>query len=215
MRMRKKPNLPARMERCAALLTERPEDCPGRWRELYRPGAPLHLELGCGKGRFTVEQSGAHPEALFVAMDVVPDAMVVAMERALEAGRDNLRFISGDAARLCDWFAPGEVDVLYINFCDPWPRNRHAKRRLTADGFLALYRVILKEGGCIRFKTDNRPLFDFSLERLAACGWRVTDVTYDLHADGPADIMTDYEVKFSEQGIPIHRCIAWKETKEV
>ncbi len=215
MRMRKKPHLPERMERCAAWLTERPEDCMGRWREQYKPGAPLHLELGCGKGRFTVEQAKAHPDVLFVAMDVVPDAMVVAMERAKEAELTNLRFISGDAVRLCDWFAPGEVDTIYINFCDPWPRNRHTKRRLTYDTFLALYRTILKDGGSIRFKTDNAPLFAFSLERFAACGWRLTDVTDDLHAAGPADIMTDYEVKFSEQGIPIHRCIAWKDMKEV
>ena len=208
MRMRKKPNLIPRMEKASAVLEREPEKLRGRWLEGFPECSRLYLELGCGKGSFTCASALAEPEALFAAVERVPDAMVVAMERACEMGLGNVRFLDADAVRLPELFAPGEADRIYINFCDPWPKKKQFKRRLTAPGFLALYRQILKPEGEIWFKTDNRDLFDWSEEQLLACGWQVSEVTRDLHANGPAGIMTDYEKKFYGEGKPICRLTA-------
>lgn len=210
MRMRKKPNLIPRMERCAEYLITDPEAWRGRWREKLSPNCALRLELGCGKGRFTCETAAAEPEVLFVAVERVPDAMVMAMERARDLGLRNVFFVDADAAGLPDFFAPGEVDRLYINFCDPWPTKRHAKRRLTHRNFLLKYRQVLPDGGEIHFKTDNAGLFAFSVEEFPAGGFQPTQVTDDLHRDGIQGVMTDYEAKFHAMGTPIHRCVAVK-----
>ena len=208
MRMRKKPNLIPRMEKASAVLEPEPEKLRGRWLEGFPACSRLYLELGCGKGSFTCASAQAEPEALFAAVERVPDAMVVAMERACEMGLGNVRFLDADAARLPELFDVGEADRIYINFCDPWPKKKQFKRRLTAPGFLALYRQILKPEGEIWFKTDNRDLFDWSEEQLLACGWQVSEVTRDLHANGPVGIMTDYEKKFYGEGKPICRLTA-------
>ena len=208
MRMRKKPNLLPRMERASAVLTAEPEQYRGRWLEAFPGFTALQLELGCGKGGFTCAAAAAMPETLLVAVEKVPDAMVVAMERAVEAGLRNVRFLDIDAVRLPELFAPGEVERIYVNFCDPWPKKKQFKRRLTAPGFLALYRQVLRPGGEIWFKTDNQPLFDWSLETLAEAGFRLSEVTRDLHADGPVGIMTDYEKRFYGEGKPICRLVA-------
>ena len=215
MRMRKRHNLDARMERCAALLAEEPEALRGRWREAFPGYERLYVELGCGKGRFTAETAAAMPDTLYLAVERVPDAMILAMERVREAGLQNVRFLDLDAAKLAEIFAPGEIDRLYINFCDPWPKSRDAKLRLTAPGFLRLYADALRCGGEIHFKTDNTPLFDWSVEQLTAEGWALSDVTHDLHADGPVGVMTDYEAKFYAEGLKINRLEAAKtaETK--
>ena len=139
MRMRKRHNLAPRMERVAALLAAEPESLRGRWLESAPGAEKLYVELGCGKGRFTVETAAALPRTLYLAVERVPDAMILAMERARERGLENVRFMDMDAARLPECFAPGEIDRLYINFCDPWPKSRDAKLRLTAPGFLRLY----------------------------------------------------------------------------
>ena len=208
MRMRKKKNLIPRMERCAACRIRDGFALRGRWRETLMPGAgALRLELGCGKGRFTVETARQNPDVLFVAIEKVPDALVVAMERAMELELKNVFFVVGDAALLPDYFAPGEVDRIYINFCDPWPHTRQAKRRLTHRGFLDLYRRVLRPEGQVHFKTDNQPLFAFSLREFPAAGYALSQVTHNLHEEGPQGVMTDYEAKFHDQGIPIHRCV--------
>jgi tRNA (guanine-N7-)-methyltransferase len=137
----------------------------------------------------------------------VPDALVTAMERAKELALSNVVFICDDAALLSDWFAPGEIDRMYINFCDPWPSKKHAKRRLTFEGFLKSYRDILCPGGQIHFKTDNRPLFEFSLTQFPRAGYDLSEVSFDLHADDPDVIMTDFEAVFHEQGVKINRCV--------
>ena len=155
MRMRKKPNLGPRMERCARFLVDMPEDHRGRWRELKPDAQAVWLELGCGKGRFTAEMAEQNPDVLYLAVERVPDAMIVAMERCAAKGLTNVFFVDGDAAQLRDYFAPDEVDRLFINFCDPWPSNRHAKRRLTHRDFLVLYRGILKDGGQIGILADS------------------------------------------------------------
>ena len=208
MRMRKKKNLIPRMERCAAVQVADASALRGCWRELMPGARALHVELGCGKGRFTAETAQNHPDILFAAIEKVPDALVVAMERAAALGLKNIRFVVGDAGNLPDYFAPGEADRIYINFCDPWPPKRQAKRRLTHRGFLELYRQVLCPAGEIHFKTDNAPLFAFSLEEFPAAGYGLREVTDDLHAEGVQGVMTDYEAKFYQEGIPIHRCVA-------
>ena len=210
MRMRKKPNLIPRMERCAEYLITDPEAWRGRWREKLSPNCALRLELGCGKGRFTCETAAAEPDVLFVAVERVPDAMVIAMERAKAAGLNNVFFIDADVARLTEFFAPGEVERIYLNFCDPWPTNRHAKRRLTHENFLRLYRQVLSDGGQIHFKTDNSGLFEWSLFQFPRAGYALGEVTRDLHENGICGVMTDYEEKFHNLGTPINRCVGTK-----
>ena len=218
MRMRKKKNLAPRMEACGAYLIRDPFALRGRWRELMPEARELRVELGCGKGGFTVGTAAAEPEVLLIAVEKVPDAMVVAMEKARDAGLRNVWFVDGDAALLPDMFADGEIDRLYINFCDPWPTKRHAKRRLTHGNFLKLYRKVLKDGGQIHFKTDNAPLFAWSVEEIPQFGFTLSEVTDDLHANGAVGVMTDYEAKFHELGTPIHRLVAtmtpWEEPEE-
>ncbi len=206
--MRKRHNLEPRLAACAAVVTEDPFSCRGEWLERYPGHTRLELELGCGKGRFTADTAAASPGTLLVAVEKVPDAMVLATERCLRRGLTNVRFIDGDAARLGDLFAPGEVSRIYINFCDPWPKSRDAKFRLTAPSFLRLYADALPLGGEICFKTDNAPLFAWSVEQFLSEGWALHDVTDDLHAQGPVGVMTDYEAKFYEEGVPIHRLVA-------
>lgn len=211
MRMRRKKNRIPRMERCAAIQEKHPYDMRGRWRERLTPECPLYLEVGCGKGTFTVETAAAHPEVLFVAVERVPDCLLLAMEKVMARGLNNVVFVCDDAARLEEMFAPGEVDRMYLNFCDPWPSKKHAKRRLTYETFLLSYRKFLKEGGSIEFKTDNRPLFDFSLTQFNRTGYRLSEVTHDLHRERDDVIQTDYEARFVAEGVKINRCVATKE----
>ena len=215
MRMRKKKNLIPRMERCEAYQIKDPCAYRGRWRELMPEAKELRVELGCGKGRFTAETAAAEPDVLFIAVEKVPDAMVVAMERAAREELRNVRFIDADVNRLPEFFAPGEVDRIYINFCDPWPKSNQAKRRLTHGNFLKLYREVLAPEGQIWFKSDNEKLFAFSVEEIPQFGFALSEVTDDLHADGVQGVMTDYEAKFHELGTPIHRLVAtmvpWEE----
>ena len=213
-RMRKKKNLDARMERCAALLVTEPEQLRGVWVKSMMPeAAGLQLELGCGKGRFTAETAARNPDVLFVAIERVADALVMAMERCLDMGLKNVCFICDDAVHLKDFFEQDEVSRIYINFCDPWPAKRHAKRRLIHEDFLREYREILPDQGEIHFKTDNRPLFDFALTQFPRAGFRPKDITYDLHQAEPYTIMTDFEVGFYQEGTKISRCTAVKELR--
>ena len=212
MRMRKRHNLGPRMEQCAAYLIEDPAACRGRWLAEHPGCGKLYVELGCGKGRFTVETSKTLSETLLLAIERVPDAMIIAMERSRDAGLEHVRFLDADAASLPEIFAPGEIDRLYINFCDPWPKSRDAKQRLTSPGFLRLYADALAEGGQIHFKTDNTPLFDWSVGQFEAEGWSLSELTHDLHEHGPVGVMTDYEAKFTAEGMKINRLVATKTT---
>ena len=206
MRMRKMKNLEPRMERCAALRIQAPEEKKGHWRELKPECTQLWVEVGCGKGKFTAETAQANPDVLLIAVERCREAMVVAMEKARDMGLTNVYYIDMDVAEIENIFAPGEIDRLFINFPDPWPRKKNAKRRLTHRGFLDKYCRVVREGGEFHFKTDNAPLFAFSLEEFAACGLETKNVTDDLHRGGPVGIMTGYEEKFYALGTPIHRC---------
>lgn len=215
MRMRKKKNLEPRMEVCREYWIGDPFAMKGKWRELMPEAKTLHLELGCGKGRFTADMAEQNPDMLLIAVEKVPDAMVVAMERVKARGLKNVWFIDGDAALLPDMFAPDEVDRIYINFCDPWPKSNQKKRRLTHGNFLKQYRKVLKMGGQIHFKSDNDKLYEWSIEEIPQFGFELSEVTRDLHAGGPVGVMTDYEAKFYELGKNINRCVAtmvpWEE----
>ena len=218
MRMRKKKNLEPRMEACRAYQVCDPFSMKGRWRELYPQAKELHLELGCGKGTFTVGTARNEPDILLIAVEVVPDCLVMAMEKAQAAALDNVFFVSGDAALLPEMFAPGEVDRIYLNFSDPWPKSNQKKRRLTHGNFLKKYRQVLKSGGQIHFKTDNDKLFDWSEEEIPQFGFQLSEVTRDLHAGGPVGVMTDYEMRFYDLGKNINRLVAtmvpWEEPRE-
>ena len=201
------------MERCSRVLIEDPAALRGRWKTAVPGYDALWLELGCGKGRFTADTAEQNPRELLVALEKVADVMVMAMERCCDKNLENVRFIDGDALALPVLFEPDEVDRIYINFCDPWPKNSAAKHRLTAPGFLEIYESILKPGGEIHFKTDNLPLFDWSVESFENNGWSLTEVTRDLHANGPVGVMTDYEAKFYAEGVKINRLVAKKEAR--
>ena len=206
MRMRKMKNLQPRMEACEDYRIAEPAAYKGKWRELMPECKALWVEVGCGKGKFTAETAEANPDVLLIAVERCREAMVVAMEKAKGMGLKNVFFIDMDVANIEDIFDRGEMDRLFINFPDPWPRKKNAKRRLTHRGFLDKYCRTVREEGEIHFKTDNAPLFEFSVEEFAACGLQVNNLTRDLHANGIVGIMTGYEEKFHALGIPINRC---------
>ena len=206
MRMRRMKNLEPRMEKCAAMRIAEPAARKGAWRALMPGASQLWVEVGCGKGKFTAETAAANPDVLLIAVERCREAMVVAMEKAQSMGLTNVFYIDMDVANVEEIFAPGEIDRLFINFPDPWPRKKNAKRRLTHRGFLDKYCRVVRTGGEFHFKTDNAPLFEFSVEEFAACGLEVKNLTRDLHRDGIVGIMTGYEEKFHALGTPINRC---------
>ena len=206
MRMRRMKNLDSRMEATSAYRIDSPAEYKGKWRSLKPDCTTLWVEVGCGKGKFTAETAQANPDVLLIAVERCREAMVVAMEKARNMGLKNVFFIDMDVANMEEIFAGGEIDRLFINFPDPWPRKKNAKRRLTHRGFLDKYCRTVKAGGEIHFKTDNAPLFEYSLEEFAACGLQVNNLTRNLHENGIVGIMTGYEEKFYALGTPINRC---------
>lgn len=206
MRMRKKKNLDVRFEACAQVMALQPETLRGKWRTLFGNDNPLHVEIGCGKGRFVLGMAKLHPEINFVAIEKEEGALIMATERAVLEAPANVRFLSYDAAELCQIFAPGEVSLIYLNFSDPWPPNRQRKRRLTWRAFLDVYNDILEEEGALYFKTDNQRLFEWSLSEICAYGWLLQNISLDLHHSGfEGNVMTEYEERFSSQGSRIYR----------
>lgn len=210
MRMRKKKHGAERLAAMSHYLLERPDVPMEAPASLFDGGDGVCLEIGCGKGGFACGMAAAHPTVNFIALERVHDVMVIATEQAEsrkeERTRDNLRFAVADANDLPLWFAPHTLDAVYLNFSDPWPKARHAKRRLTHRRLLELYFTLIKDGGALFFKTDNRPLFDFTLEELAALGITPDYVTYDLHASpyNEGNIRTEYEENFSAKGFSIN-----------
>ena len=217
MRMRRKKHGAERIDACKEILIPIPTPDENGVagidpQAFFSENRPLHLEIGCGKGDFAVGMAAKYPAYNWIAMERVPDVACLALEKAMaakETRNNNLRFMIGDARNLAEWFPEGSVDCLYLNFSDPWPKKGYAKRRLTYEGFLNLYRKVLRPGGLLRLKTDNEGLFDFSLEQFAACGLTVEWQTRDLHnSEKNADnVMTEYERNFSEKGQVIYS--AW------
>ncbi len=215
MRLRRKPWIDEAVKAYGEFLfLELPGGMDGRWRTLFsHPEYPLHVEIGSGKGQFIVRMAAMHPYINFVGIERETGVIYYAGKKVSEADPplENVRLLRADADALSELFAPGEVDCLYLNFSDPWPKKRHAKRRLTYRSYLAQYARILKKDGEVRFKTDNQGLFAFSIGELAAMGWRFQQVTFHLHAhpvDG--DAPTEYEEKFSRKGNRICRLAAVK-----
>lgn len=206
MRMRKKKNLDGRFAACSAVMAHEPQAKRGAWRALFGMDAPLHLEIGCGKGRFAIEMARRNPGICFVAVEREPGALIMAAEQCAAQPLPNLRFFCIDAAQLGDCFAQGEVDRIYLNFSDPWPPNRQRKRRLTWRGYLAVYEQILSEQGDLCFKTDNQRFFAWSVEEICQYGWLIQNLSLDLHHSEMTDnVQTEYEQKFAALGACIYR----------
>ena len=207
MRMRRKPNLEKRLEQCAHLLIPQPETLRGKWLQTFG-GANLHLELGCGKGRFITETARANPTDLFVALEKSDNVIVAALELAVRENISNIKFINTIADDLEAFFSKGELSRIFINFCDPWPLNKHKKRRLTSKRFLEQYKEILQPSGEVHLKTDDLSLYEFSLKELRDCEYSIVETSKNLHENGRKGIMTEYEQKFYERELPIHWCRA-------
>ncbi len=179
---------------------------PGSWNEIFGNDNPIRIEIGMGKGKFIHTMAKLHPEINYVGIEKYSSVLLRAIQKMEEEELPNLKFIRMDAEDITKVFGQGEVDRIYLNFSDPWPKDRHAKRRLPSREFLGRYDVILKKDGLLEFKTDNRPLFDFAVEELEPAGWKAQVITYDLHADEKlmeGNVMTEYEEKFSAMGNPI------------
>ncbi|MCC8168800.1 MAG: tRNA (guanosine(46)-N7)-methyltransferase TrmB [Oscillospiraceae bacterium] len=206
MRMRKKKNLSSRMEKCAAVHIDNPQELKGKWSGLFGNDNPIHIEIGCGKGSFITGMAKKYPKINFVAIEKVEDVIVMAMEKAIGEELKNVFFIDADAETLDETFEKGEIQRIYLNFSDPWKKKKQAKRRLTHKRFLDLYKKLLNNGDYIYFKTDNRALFEFSLNSFAEEGYKLENITFDLHnSDYKDNVMTEYEKRFSEAGMPIYR----------
>ena len=208
--MRKKKNGESRLADCAEFLLDAPsEPMTDPAAAIGMSGAPVFLEIGAGKGGFACGMAKANPTAAYFAMEKVTDCVVLAAEKAMETKDergDNLRFVVDTADNLLKIFAPGTVDAIFLNFSDPWPKKGHAKRRLTHRRYLALYMNLLRDGGILRFKTDNVGLFDFSLEEIEAMGLSLDKMTRDLHSSEwcVGNVMTEYETAFSSKGVSIN-----------
>ena len=193
-------------------VVNEPEKWKGQWSSLFGNQHPIHVEIGMGKGKFIMQLAAEHPEINYIGIEKYSSVLLRALEKRKETERSNLFFIRFDAEYLNDIFDQEELSRIYLNFSDPWPKDRHAKRRLTSKEFLAKYNLCLKKDGDVCFKTDNRMLFDFSLEEAKLAGWELKEVTYDLHHSEyvEGNIMTEYEERFSAMGNPIHRLVSYR-----
>ena len=207
MRQRNIKNLSERIEQNSRMLIEEPGDCKGRWAEIFGNGNPIYLEIGCGKGNFITKHAFAEPDCNFIACEGQMSVVLRALEKAEASGSGNLRVFIDFVNDLEDYFEVGELSGIYLNFSDPWPKARHAKRRLTYRGRLQNYKKVLKPDGFIEFKTDNEGLFAFTIEELEACGYEMIEMSRDLHGEAQGVhgeksrcFMTEYEEKFSGQG---------------
>lgn len=211
MRARKRKNTPERIQACSNYFIEEPSLYKDNWSAVFGNSNPIRLEIGCGKGDFVKGMAEKYPDVNFIAVEKATDIVVLALEKVKEAELTNVRFINCDAELLSDIFPDGSFDTIYINFCDPWPKKRHAKRRLTSPLFLELFKKLLSEKGSIHFKTDNRPLFDYSLETFVECNYRLENVTFDLHTEELEDdnVKTEYERNFIAKGFKINRLEAY------
>ncbi|MGZ4112593.1 MAG: tRNA (guanosine(46)-N7)-methyltransferase TrmB [Tumebacillaceae bacterium] len=206
------------MYREAGRILEEPSKYKGRWHEVFGNDNPIYIEIGTGRGRFISTHAKLNPGINYIGIELEHELLGRVGKKAedLEVG-DNLRLSAANASRLSDFFEPGEVARIYLNFSDPWPKTKHAKRRLTYIDFLTSYRTVLKPEGAVHFKTDNRELFEFSLNSLADDDWKMGKITFDLHHSEwvEGNVMTEYEEKFSSQGMPIYRVEALPLPKRV
>lgn len=213
MRLR---NIPGAREKIqeSPWVVQDPDTQRGIWQQKFEHNHPIHLEIGTGKGRFITQLAAEHPEINYVGIEKFSSVLIRALEKQDELELSNLLFIRGDAENITGYFDKSEVDKIYLNFSDPWPKKRYAKRRLTSGQFLSRYNQILAEEGTIEFKTDNRELFDWSVEQVPSSPFAIRQITYDLHADpvmNEGNIQTEYEEKFSAKGNKICKYILVKD----
>ena len=183
-----------------------PQECRGKWHEVFGNDCPIRIEIGMGKGRFIMDLARMNPQINYVGIEKYSSVLIRGIQKLEADPLPNLYFIRMEAEHILRYFTKGEVDRIYLNFSDPWPKERHAKRRLVSREFLDRYRALLKDGGHLEFKTDNRDLFDFGVEETEPAKWEIMEITYDLHHDEKMNrdnIMTEYEERFSSMGNPI------------
>lgn len=188
-------------------------EMPGKWQEIFGNENPIHIEIGMGKGQFIHAMAKLNPHINYVGVEKYSSVLIRAIQKMEQEELPNLKFLRMDAEDVAKVFGKEEVDKIYLNFSDPWPKDRHAKRRLPSREFLARYDVILKKDSRLEFKTDNRDLFDFAVEELQPAGWKAEVITYDLHGDAnlvEGNVMTEYEEKFSSMGNPICKYIIYR-----
>lgn len=207
MRVHKKKHGAERLEACGNIVIKDLREEGNTSQALFGNDNPIRIEIGCGKGDFIVGTAAKEPNVNFLAVEKVSDVLVIAAEKVRDSGLSNVRVCCVDAKELSEIFPAHSIDRVYLNFSDPWPKARHEKRRLTYRTFLEIYKQILKEDGAIYFKTDNRGLFDFSLEEFKDFGMRMEKLTFDLHNSEymEGNVMTEYEKRFSSMGVPINR----------
>ncbi len=210
MRLR---NIPGSREAIASSqwCVQEPELQKGRWRSFFGNDNPIQIEIGMGKGKFLLELAKRNPDVNYLGIEKYSSVLLRALQKIEEEPLPNVRFIRMEAESLCDVFGEGEIAKIYLNFSDPWPKDRHAKRRLTSRQFFLRYDIILAENGTVEFKTDNKDLFAFSLEEIKEAGWDLDDFTWDLHHDdarNAKNITTEYEERFSSMGNPICKLTA-------
>ena len=210
LRPRKKKNADKRISLCENVIIDNPSEHFGNYHTLFQNTNPIHLELGSGKGSFISNLALENPAVNFIAFEKVKDVFLMSAEKLSSLHIQNAYAICDDASHLTSFFSAGEISRIYINFCDPWPKQKHQKRRLTNRSFLDIYRLLLPEDGSIFFKTDNRQLFEFSLNEFCAAEYHLRNITFDLHASSfQGNIMTEYEERFSSLGQPIYRLEAF------
>lgn len=209
MRQRHKPWADDFLATNCQLVVTNPSQYQTKWQSVFRNENPIHLEIGTGKGQFLVGMARQYPDVNFIGIELSKSVIVTATQKVLDSKLDNVLLVNMDANHICDIFGGNEIATVYLNFSDPWPKNRHEKRRLTFHAFLEKYQSILAAAGEVVLKTDNRGLFEYSLESFSAFGMRLEEVNLDLHyLQDPANVMTEYEEKFSEKGQVIYRCRA-------
>jgi tRNA (guanine-N7-)-methyltransferase len=206
MRQRNKPWAKDKMSEYPQYVIANPEQHKGNWSAVFEKDQPLHIEIGTGKGRFITGMAAANPHINYIGIELMDSVIVSALEKLIEVELPNVKLLNVNASDLEKFFAKGDVDRVYLNFSDPWPKTRHEKRRLTYDSFLRIYENILVDEGEIHFKTDNQGLFEYSLTSFSKYGVLLTFVSLDLHqSDFAGNIMTEYEEKFSSKGNRIYR----------
>ncbi|MDG3141827.1 tRNA (guanosine(46)-N7)-methyltransferase TrmB [Streptococcus suis] len=206
MRVRKRKGAEDYLENHPQYVILSPEDAKGKWHEVFGNDNPIHIEVGSGKGAFITGMALQHPEINYIGIDIQLSVLSYALDKVLESQVPNVRLLRVDGSSLTNYFDDGEVDLMYLNFSDPWPKTRHEKRRLTYKTFLETYEQILPEHGEIHFKTDNRGLFEYSLASFSQYGMVLKQVWLDLHAsDYEGNVMTEYEQKFASRGQVIYR----------
>ena len=209
MRLRHIPGSEEEMER-SPFVVQKPTEWQGRFHEKFGNDHPIEIEVGMGKGRFIMEKARQNPDLNYIGIERYSSVLLRALQKRAEIELDNIYFMCVDAMGLAEIFAPGEISRIYLNFSDPWPKDRHAKRRLTSPEFMKIYDRILEPGGTVEFKTDNAGLFAYSLAAIPEAGWQITASTFDLHHSDMTEgnVMTEYEMKFSQMGNAICKLIA-------